>query len=124
MKYTNIILADAEIDVYSFLKEVDLLITDYSSVYTDYLLLDRPVIAFHYDWELYNQNTRDSYIEHDVYMPEVNVQNMYELEGAILELLNVDRCKKDRISTRNRMFRYQDGNASKRITKRIKGILN
>ena len=124
LKYTNIILADAEIDVYSFLKEVDLLITDYSSVYTDYLLLDRPVIAFHYDWELYNQNTRDSYIEHDVYMPEVKVQNMYELEGAILELLNVDRCKKDRISTRNRMFRYQDGNASKRITKRIKGILN
>ena len=98
--------------------------TDYSSVYTDYLLLDRPVIAFHYDWELYNQNTRDSYIEHDVYMPEVKVQNMYELEGAILELLNVDRCKKDRISTRNRMFCYQDGNASKRITKRIKGILN
>ena len=124
LKYTNIILADAEIDVYSFLKEVDLLITDYSSVYTDYLLLDRPVIAFHYDWELYNQNTRDSYIEHDVYMPEVKVQNMYELEGAILELLNVDLCKKDRISTRNRMFRYQDGNASKRITKRIKGILN
>ena len=57
-------------------------------------------------------------------MPEVKVQNMYELEGAILELLNVDRCKKDRISTRNRMFCYQDGNASKRITKRIKGILN
>ena len=122
LDYTNILVADAEIDVYTFLKEVDLLITDYSSVYTDYMLLDRPVIAFHYDWELYQENTRDSYIEHDAYMPEVKVRNMFELEDAILELLTEDRCRKDRISSRNRMFYYQDGKASERITEKIKSL--
>ncbi len=122
--YTNIMIADADIDVYSFLKEVDLLITDYSSVYTDYILLDRPVIAFHYDWELYKENTRDSYIEHDTYMPEVKVKDMRELEEAILELLTEDRCKVDRSDSRNRMFLYQDGKASERITKKIISLLD
>lgn len=124
LDYTNILIADAEIDVYTFLKDIDLLITDYSSVYSDYMLLDRPVIAFHYDWELYQENTRDSYIEHDAYMPEVKVRNMFELEDAVLELLTEDRCKKDRISSRNRMFCYQDGKASERITEKIKCLLD
>ena len=121
---SNIVLANAGCDIYTFLKEVDLLITDYSSVYTDYMLLDRPVIAFHYDWELYQENTRDSYIEHDLYMPEVKVKDMFELEEAILELLSKDRCKEERSSSRNRMFYYQDGKASERVTEKIKCLLD
>lgn len=40
-------------DVTGFLKAFDCLITDYSSIYVDYLLTDRPLIFLPYDKEIY-----------------------------------------------------------------------
>ena len=101
--YSNIINADAKIDVYTFLKEVDVLVTDYSSVYTDYMLLERPVIAFHYDWELYMANTRDSYINHDIYMPEYKAKTMEELMAGLESVLQEDRQLEKRLLSRKRI---------------------
>ena len=42
-----------EIDTQLILKHTDILISDYSSVYTDFLLLDRPIIFYCYDLEDY-----------------------------------------------------------------------
>ena len=41
------------VDVYPFLKEADILLTDYSSILFDYLYLDRRIICFPYDLEEY-----------------------------------------------------------------------
>ncbi|MDD3138678.1 MAG: CDP-glycerol glycerophosphotransferase family protein [Lachnospiraceae bacterium] len=113
--YSNIVNADAEIDVYSFLKEVDVLITDYSSVYTDFMLLNRPVIAFHYDWELYTANTRDSYIDHDIYMPEYKAKTMEELMNGLHDVLQEDSHREQRLQSRKRMFQSVDGKSSQRL---------
>ncbi|MDZ4226374.1 MAG: CDP-glycerol glycerophosphotransferase family protein, partial [Patescibacteria group bacterium] len=40
----NIRIMDAGYDIYPLFKDIDILITDYSSLYVDYLLLDRPII--------------------------------------------------------------------------------
>lgn len=45
--------ADIVDDVTEYLSAFDILITDYSSVYIDYLLLDRPIIFLPYDKEKY-----------------------------------------------------------------------
>ena len=42
-------------DVYQLLPYVDILVTDYSSLWIDYLLLDRPIVYLPYDLEEYRQ---------------------------------------------------------------------
>lgn len=119
VRYRNLISADAEIDVYSFLGECDLLITDYSSVYTDYMLLDRPVLAFCYDWEEYTEHTRECYINQDEYMPEKKVTTMEELMEGILAVLKEDSHKEQRHASRRRMFARTDGRSCERLIRKI-----
>ena len=57
-KYNNRIISanqDKFEDVMELLKYVDVLITDCSSIYIDFLLLDRPVIFLPYDIDEYQQ---------------------------------------------------------------------
>ncbi|MPQ49022.1 hypothetical protein GCQ56_18650 [Marinifilum sp. N1E240] len=42
-------------DVYQLLPYVDILVTDYSSLWIDYLLMDRPIVFLPYDLEEYSQ---------------------------------------------------------------------
>lgn len=46
-----------------------MLVTDYSSIYFDYLLLDKPIIFFNYDLEEYLNNSRDMYFNYDEFTP-------------------------------------------------------
>ena len=114
--YSNIVIADPDIDVYTFFAQTDMLITDYSSVYTDYMLLDKPVIAFQYDREDYERDSRECTIDQDVYMPEIKAVNMQELTDAIRLLETEDPKLEARHHSRERMFKYLDTNASKRLT--------
>ena len=62
----------------------DVLITDYSSVYFDYALLDRPMIFFMYDLERYASRLRGFYLPiEDVPGPIVTTQDA--LEAALLD---------------------------------------
>lgn len=112
----------AENDPYTFLRWVDVLVTDYSSVYSDYMLLDRPAVAFRYDYETYKANTRDSYIPHEEYMPELTAYTMEELEQCLQRVVLEDACKEARKVSRDRMFKYQDAGASRRLVKKIKRL--
>ena len=47
----NILIIDASSDPYAFLSLSGMLVTDYSSIYFDYLLLNRPVLFFNYDMD-------------------------------------------------------------------------
>src|SRR5690606_16822516 len=51
----NIINVSYVPDANLLLRRTDVLITDYSSIYIDYLLLDRPIIHFVYDLEAYQR---------------------------------------------------------------------
>ncbi len=48
-------LRDKRLDLYEVVNAADLLITDYSSIYFDYLLLDRPIIFTPLDLEEYRK---------------------------------------------------------------------
>lgn len=118
-QYSNIINANPDVDVYTFFNLTDGLITDYSSIYTDYMLLDKPVIAFDYDEEDYLRDSRECTISQDEYMPELKAVNMRELMDAIITTMTDDPRKENRHNSRARMFNYLDGKSSERLTNRI-----
>lgn len=63
--YSNIVLVDSKTDVYGILPFTDVLITDYSSILYDYLLMnEKDIILFLYDYEEYVRE-RDFYYPFD-----------------------------------------------------------
>ena len=47
--YSNIKVLESESDVYPLFEKIDLLITDYSSIFFDFLLTDKPILFYPYD---------------------------------------------------------------------------
>lgn len=123
IEYSNIKVIDANIDPYTFVGEVDILTSDYSSIYTDFLLLDRPVVAFHFDYDKYSTETRDSYISFEEYMPEKKAISMEELMSLTLEVLKQDPQKEARKTSKARMFQYDDDKSTQRLVQKVKRIV-
>ena len=67
-------------DVYPLMALSDLLITDYSSIFFDFLLLDRPIVFFAYDLENYLSNDRNMYFDYDSMTPGAKCRSYDELE--------------------------------------------
>ena len=76
-EFSNIHIMDSSEDVYDMLKCTNLLITDYSSVYFDYMITRRPILFFPYDLDRYEN------IERGFVMPyEENTPGKKVFEGA------------------------------------------
>lgn len=123
ISYSNIVNVDADVDPYTFLREVDLLVTDYSSIYSDYLLLDRPSVLFPYDFEEYSKDTRECYFTYEEYMPEIKAYTMQELMDAIVKVLESDEGAVGRKQLRDKIFETEDGRSCERLYHRIQEIL-
>ena len=87
-KFNNIIdISQEGYDTQEILKYTDVLITDYSSCYTDYLLLDRPVLFYCYDYTHYVTHLRDMYFPYHDVTPGPKVaafdELMEELKAAL-----------------------------------------
>jgi len=54
--YANILQLKNDVDIYPFLTFTDCLITDYSSIYFDYLPLNKEIIFIPYDYDNYVKN--------------------------------------------------------------------
>jgi len=67
--YSNIRVLDNESDMYPLFSKVDLLITDYSSIFFDFLLTDKPVLFYPYDKDDYLTKDRSMYDEYDTVTP-------------------------------------------------------
>ena len=104
------------IQLYQFIPIFDALITDYSSISTDYFLLDKPIIYILDDIEEYKKSRGLYPVNALDYMPGDHVYNIDELKAAIERLLNgEDKYRKERNELLPLFHTYQDGNASKRI---------
>ena len=117
MDYSNITVVDSEVDVNSFLNQIDILVADYSSVYSDYLLLNRPVVPFFYDFEEYSRDTRDAYFDWDEYMPDRKVYTQDGLEQAIKNVLHQDEMLARRQEFREKIYTDISCSACERMSR-------
>ena len=99
------------------------LITDYSSLFFDYLLLDKPVMFLPYDLEMYEKRV-GLYIDFEKIAigpkPKSQTEFFLELERLVI---NDDRYKLQRQELKNKFHKFQDGNSCKRVIGVIEGIL-
>jgi len=72
------LVEDADFDLYLALKDIDILITDYSSVYFDFLLLKKPVILAPFDIEYY-EKVRGLYYDYNEYIQGAKARDWNEL---------------------------------------------
>ena len=76
----NIKFIDNKYDVYPILPFTDILITDYSSIYYDYLLMEnKGVILYPFDFKTYQQTEYQLSLDYEKYMPGVFAYNFEEL---------------------------------------------
>lgn len=112
-------------DLYEVLNAADLLITDYSSVYFDYLLLDRPILYTPVDLEYYRK-TRGFLLEpYDFWTPGPKVFNQDDLQEEILKLLkNRSYYENERKTIKKIVHHYTDGNSTQRIFEMIDEMMS
>jgi CDP-glycerol glycerophosphotransferase (TagB/SpsB family) len=122
-KFSNIIILDNNSinqDVYTILKLMDVLVTDYSSVYFDYLLLDRPIIFAPFDLEDYLKKDREFYYDYDKVTPGPKARNWDEVLIYLKEAIeDPEKYRKEREKIKNIFHKYQDGNSSERVFNEI-----
>jgi len=117
--YSRIINLPFETDVYHILAQIDVLVTDYSSIYFDFLLLDKPMVFFSYDLEEYMAN-RELYFDYNEFTPGPKADSFDNLLGSLKEILGgEDKYQAQREKLRDLCFKYQDGEAGERIYQAI-----
>ena len=117
----NILFYRSDRDGYPLLKEADLLITDYSSIYMDFLHLRKPVVFFVYDYDEYIAGHREFQFDYEEMTPGPKARNYDELTGWLTRFLieNNDRFQKERDALLTLAFEYKDGNASERLSREM-----
>lgn len=110
-------------DIYPILKFSDALITDYSSIYFDYLLLDKPILYYPIDIEEYQKTCRGFFAPYEEMTAGIKAYKEDELINAMQSVIDVtDNYKEIRKVLRNRMFKYQDGKNCERVVEWIKSL--
>jgi CDP-glycerol glycerophosphotransferase (TagB/SpsB family) len=115
-------LLPAGFDVYPALRHVDALVTDYSSVYFDYLLLDRPVVFYAYDRDRYAADHGFT-LDYESYAPGPIATDFDGLLAALDRCLDgADGYADERAAVRDDVFDHADGNAAARVVERLAGV--
>ncbi len=109
---------------YGFLGACDALITDYSSVYFDYTLCDKPIAAVWEDIDDYRRNP--GLVEDYIYLMK-GAEKIYTIEDltAFLQRVaaGVDLLKQERNEIRDYANYAADGKNSARVVDYIEGVL-
>ena len=98
----------------------DMLITDYSSVFFDFAILDRPIVFYMYDLHEYRDEMRGFYIDMEELPGEV-VEKEEKLAKVILERIKdpPDKIRKERRKFHKKFHHREDGEASKKIIRQV-----
>ena len=111
-------------DINQLLPEMDLLITDYSSIATDYMLMDRPVIYVmpDYDYYLYDfgllEDMRDN-------LPGLESKNMSDLQDHIVRSLkDPHKMQSERKKYLKKYYDVDNSNSCEKISDFIESLIS
>lgn len=128
-KYVHLIKNDdlfrKDINLYSLIAKSDILITDYSSVYFDYLLINKPIIFVPTDLEEYRKKRGFVIEPYDFWAPGPKAITQEKLQNEIIKCIeNPEYYKDERKTVNNIINRYKDDRSSERVAQIIMKKIN
>lgn len=118
-------LDEKNLDLYEILNCADILITDYSSIYGDFLFMNKPCIFVNTDIDKYREERGISLEPYDFWTagPKVKTQDQLELE--IIKYIDKEDCfKQKREELRDVFYKYKDDKSSLRVWNYIDKVLD
>ena len=116
----NFIILTDQYFTQDLLRISDVLITDYSGIFFDFLLIQKPIIFFQYDKRKYISKNRELYF--DVNNKNLKLGSSVEHVKGLIKKIDsntMNNKKKYKIAL-SKFQKFQDGNSSKRIYEYIK----
>lgn len=114
--YERINLLPSLMEINDKLKKYKMLISDYSGIYIDYLLLNRPIIFAPFDFEKYLQKNRQLYFDYDFITPGPKCRNWAMVLDSIKDFQNNHlNYHEERIKIKNLFHNFEDGLNSMRV---------
>lgn len=106
--------------IYHLMNAFNILITDYSSVYVDFLLLNKPIIFSCPDFNKYNEDRGFIVDEPKFMMPGQLVQNQTQLLESIDEIMSgFDRFLQERQEKMSLFHKFKDDKSGERLFKEM-----
>lgn len=103
-----------DIDANELMSAVDILVSDFSSIVFDYLVLDRPILLYVPDLDEYEHDRGITYPIED--MPGPYTKDLAEIAGYINELdCGTDRFAQKRASAIQKICPHDDGTVCQRV---------
>ena len=110
----NELLPDENVDINELYVMSDLLITDYSSVFFDYAILNRPILFYMYDLEEYRDELRGFYLDINKELPgKITID-----EDELLSVIKNENYKEydEKLKEFRKTYNdLEDGKASQRV---------
>lgn len=117
----NVIELPADTDPYPLLDHVDVLVTDYSSIYVDFLVADEPIVFYPYDLPVYQSHPGFEF-DYTAVTPGPTPTDFTDFQNALLDAIDgTDEYADDRARVRDRFIDHPDGSAAARLTQRLTG---
>lgn len=118
-------LDEVALDLYEILNAADMLITDYSSIYGDFLFMDKPTIFVNTDMEKYEEERGIILQPYDFWAAGPKVTNQDDLSKEILKCINDSNYyKKERNTIRDIFYYHKDDKATIRVWDAIDKVLS
>lgn len=117
-------LTQKNIDLNQLLSLVDILITDYSSIYLDYLILNKPLIFLVPDVDAYSSSRGGFTLEpFDFWTPGDKVNSQKTLLDSVDKIISgKDEYIERRSQVNSIINKYNDANSSQRVVELMKSL--
>ena len=109
-------VSDADYDeLYNFVGQVDMLMTDYSSIYFDFIATGKPVVLLPFDYEDYLTYARAHYFDYFENMEGEKARSWQEF----YQILDAGTYRPVSDATRYKFAEYVDGECCRKLAERI-----
>lgn len=108
------------------IREADIIITDYSSIYIDAMYIQKKLISFAYDYDHYMKKQHGLFYDFNTVFPGEICHTFDDLMKALIKYKNplsdkeIEKYKK----MKKIFFKYNDANNTKRVVEQVDQIIN